>query len=364
MRSVFPLLLSLFLFAKSYGQHLKPGFDKAEYLDLLKLCARHGDSNYVKKIPKPEHASFVYRSPVMGLENRWDLWMRDDHVVILSIRGTTSSMVSWLANLYAAMVPANGELQLTSTEKFRYNLADNPRAAVHIGWLVATAYLSKDILPKLDSLYKAGVREVIVMGHSQGGAIAYLLTAYLYQLQKHHQLPADIRFKTYCSAAPKPGNLFFAYDYEAMTQGGWACNVVNSADWVPETPLSVQTLKDFNKTNLFAITPGLIKKQKWPMRWGIRYAYNRLNNPSKRLQRRYEKYLGGMVSKQVVKHLKDFQPPAYYASSDYVRTGNTIVLYADADYYQHYKDSDQDIFVHHMFEPYLFLTRKLPDDLR
>jgi hypothetical protein len=51
-------------------------------------------------------------------------------------------------------------------------------------------------------------------------AISYLLTAYLYHLQKSGRLQADIRFKTYASAGPKPGNLYFAYQYEAMTKGG------------------------------------------------------------------------------------------------------------------------------------------------
>jgi hypothetical protein len=363
MRSILSLFLCLLLSAAAYTQALKPGFDKAEYMELMKVCARHGDSNYVKTIPEPQHCVPIYRSEVTGLENRWDLWMRDDHVAVISIRGTTASMVSWLANFYAAMVPATGELQLSPTEKFTYRLADNPRAAVHVGWLIATAYLSKDMMPRLDSLYRNGIREMIVMGHSQGGSIAYLLTAYLYQLQQQGMLPKDIHFKTYCSASPKPGNLYFAYDYEVMTRGGWAYNVVNSADWVPETPLSVQTLEDFNKTNLFAIAPDLIKKQKWPMRWVARYAYNRLNKPSRKLQRRYEKYLGGMVSKQVRKHIPGYQPPAYYTSSDYVRTGNTIVLYADADYYKRYPDSKENVFIHHFFGPYLYLAEKLPDDL-
>ncbi len=363
MRSIFSVFLCLIISTAGYTQALKPGFDKAEYLELMKVCARHGDSNYVKTIAEPQHSVRLYRSEVMGLENRWDLWMRDDRVAVISIRGTTASMVSWLANFYAAMVPATGELQLSPTEKFSYHLADNPRAAVHVGWLIATAYLSKDMLPRLDSLYRKGIREVVIMGHSQGGSIAYLLTAYLYHLQKQGKFPTDIRIKTYCSASPKPGNLYFAYDYEVMTRGGWAYNVVNSADWVPETPLSVQTLEDFNKTNLFAVAPDLIKKQKWPVRWVARYAFNRLDKPSKKLQHRYEKYLGRMVGKRVLQQIKEFQPPAYYASSDYVRAGNTIVLYADADYYNHYPDNKENVFIHHFFGPYIYLTQQLPDDL-
>lgn len=357
-------MLSLFLCNTVKAAVLRPGFDKAEYLELLRVCARHGDSAYIKTIAAPEHSSFLYRSPVMGLENRWDLWMRDDRVAILSIRGTTASMVSWLANFYAATVPATGSLCLSKTDVFSYRLADNPRAAVHVGWLLATAYLSRDIMPRLDSLYREGIRDVIVMGHSQGGAIAYLLTAYLYQLQKQGQLPGDVRLKTYCSASPKPGNLYFAYDYEAMTQGGWAYNVVNTADWVPETPLSVQTLDDFNKTNLFAVAPDLIRKQKWPMNWIAKYAFNRLDKPSRKLQRRYERYLGNMVSKQVVKQLSNFRTPCYYPSSDYTRAGNTIVLYADAAYYQLYPDSRENVFIHHFFAPYIYLAEKLPDTLQ
>jgi hypothetical protein len=63
---------------------------------------------------------------------------------------------------------------------------------------------------------------------------------------KHYQttgkIPKDIRFKTYCSAAPKPGNLYFSYDYEADNQIGWSFTVVNGADWVPELPVSIHPL--------------------------------------------------------------------------------------------------------------------------
>jgi hypothetical protein len=151
-----------------------------------------------------------------------------------------------LENLYAAMVPANGKLILDNADTFNYCLAPGNKAAVHVGWLIGTAFLSKDIVPKIDSLYKSGIKDLLLMGHSQGGAINYLLTAYLYSLQKQNILPGDIRFKTYCSAAPKPGNLFFAYYFESITENGWAFNVVNSADWVPETP-NLAVLRTFSK---------------------------------------------------------------------------------------------------------------------
>ncbi|XWW45585.1 META domain-containing protein [Fibrella sp. USSR17] len=338
------------------AQSLQPGFDKAEYIDLMKVSARFGDSSYVASFPKPQRYKSVYRSPIVGLDNMWDLWADDKGTAVISLRGTTANSVSWLSNFYAAMVPAKGELQLSDKERFTYHLADNPRAAVHVGWLVSTAFLAKDILPKLDSCYRKGIRNMLIMGHSQGGAIAFLLTAHLYNLQKEGKLPADIRFKTYCSAGPKPGNLYFAYEYEAMTQDGWAYNVVNSADWVPEVPFSIQTVNDMNVTNPFAGANLVIKKQPFLKRLVLRRVYSDLSKPALKAQKNYEKYLGRITSNTVKKNLTGYMPPDYYKSNHYVRTGTTVVLLADSAYYRRYPDSKEKIFAHHFHPPYLYLA--------
>ncbi len=356
--------LCSFLVASSLlsAQSLRPGFDKNEYMEMLKISANFGDSSYVAAFPKPERFDFVYRSPVVGLDNRWDLWVSTNKAqpqAVLSLRGTTANSVSWLGNFYAAMVPAKGELTLSKTDTFAYVLAEHPAAAVHVGWLVSTAFLVKDIRPKIDSCYMTGTKDFLIMGHSQGGAIAYLLTAYLHHLQKKGLLPSDIQFKTYCSAGPKPGNLYFAYDYEAATQGGWAFNVVNSADWVPEVPMSIQTLEDFNVTNPFVNAKGIIKKQKLPRRVAMNYVYNRLSKPSRRAQKNYQKYLGTMTADLVSKNLSGYAPSLYYNSNNYVRTGTTVVLLADEEYMKEYPDNPGKIFVHHFHPPYLALTKKL-----
>ena len=340
-------------------QQLKPGFSRDEYIDLMKLSAQFGDSAYAASIPVPAGYRLLYRSPEVGLLNCWELWMREDGVAIISIRGTIADKISWLANFYAAMVPAKGRLQISKSDSFSYELADNPRATVHIGWLVSTAFLSKTILQKIDSLYKTGTKEMIIMGHSQGGAIAYLLTAWLLHLQKQHLLPEDIRFKTYCSAGPKPGNLYFAYDYEAATQGGWAFNVVNSADWVPETPVSIQTLDDYNPINPFIHIKSFIKKQKWPGRWALSYAYGRMNKPNRKAARNYRKYLGGFVAKLIKKQLPEYIPPGYSGNMDYVRAGSFIVLQPDEDYYKLFPQDGKNIFINHLHKPYIYLAKKL-----
>ena len=364
MKTFYSILLVGCLFLLGNGlqaQRLLAGFDKAEYIEMLKISARFGAPNYVAAFPAPTNYQSVYRSPIVGLDNMWDLWTHNDNTIaVISIRGTTEKEVSWLANFYAAMVPAKGELQLNQSETFTYELSVDPKAAVHVGWLLGTATMSKDILSTRDSCSKKGIKDVIIMGHSQGGAIAYLLTAYVYSLQKQKVIPADIRFKTYCSAAPKPGNLYFAYEYESLTQNGWAYNVVNSADWVPEVPISIQTIDDFNVTNPFVGAKDMIKKQKFPKNVALKYAYNQLSKPTYKANKNYQKYLGKMASTIVSKNMTGFTPPpAYYNSNHYVRTGNTIVLKADEDYYQRFPESKEKIFAHHFHPPYLYLTEKL-----
>lgn len=359
IRRVTYLLCFLFVVGVCYAQRLMPGFDKEEYIALMKVSAQFGDSTYAAKTPPASGYRLLYQSPVMGLDNRWELWQTNTGIPIISIRGTTKSQVSWAANFYAAMVPAKGTMQLSKIENFEYQLAEGANAAVHTGWLIATGFLSIDILKKLDSCYRNGSRNAYIIGHSQGGAVAFLLTAYLRQLQQQGKLPADLQLKTYCSAAPKPGNLYFAYEYEAMTQGGWAYNVVNTEDWVPQTPFSVQTVDDLAKVNPFVNAKAFIRKSKWPERWALSYAYGQLINPGKKARKNYQKYLGRFVSKSIKKALPGFQAPVYFKSSNYVRTGTTIILRPGADYFEKFPGDKKDVFRHHLHEEYIYLADQL-----
>ncbi|MBL0742820.1 lipase family protein [Chryseolinea lacunae] len=362
-RKFLPAIVALVVLTISYAQaqKLKPGFQKAEYIEVLRATARHYDTaEAILKLPLPAKFKKTYRSPVVGLDNRWDLWTDGEGIGVISIRGTTVKPAGWLENFYAAMVPAKGKIRLASDFEFTYALSQQPQAAVHVGWLIATGFLSRDIVPKIDSCYKTGMKDFIIVGHSQGGAISYLLTSHLRSLQQQKLLPADIQFKTYCSAGPKPGNLYYAYEYEATTSG-WAFNVVNSADWVPETPITIQTVNDFNKTNAFANARPAIKKLKFPKDVVLRHVYNQLEKPPRKAQRKYEKYLGRFLSKLVKKQLPGFVVPEFYHSTHYVRTGAFVVLLADEEYYKKFPDSKEKIFNHHLFDPYFYLAEKLPD---
>lgn len=362
-----PLILFIFAFLVAVGdavcQNLNPGFDKYEYMEALKISARStGDSSYYNTIEKPENFEMVYQSGVLGLDNQWDLWKHSEKAVAaISIRGTTPNAVSWLENFYAAMVPAKGSLTLADDFEFRYALSENPQAAVHIGWLIGTGFIVRDLLPKIDSAFQQGTKDFFIIGHSQGGGIAYLLTAHLRALQKSGDLPADLKIKTYCSAAPKPGNLYFAYTYEDMAYDGWAYNVVNTKDWVPEVPMSIQTTGDFNTINPFLNAEAIIRKEKFPKRLVMKSVYNRLDKPTKKARRNYQKYLGKMTSKSVVKNIPGYVAPAFYDSNNYVRTGNIIVLTPDDAYMEEFPDDPDKLFTHHIHTPYLRLASQLPE---
>lgn len=365
MKQLVSVICALFSTAV-FGQELKPGFDKAEYIETLKInhkvhipVDKWKDN---KTVPDPQDFTFAYRSPVVAFDNIWDLWIhKQKPIALISVQGSIPTDASFLANLYAAMIPAKGELQLDKDFLFNYKLADHPNAALHVGWLVAMAYLSETVESKIDSLYQTGITDFILTGHSQGGGITYMLTAYLQQLKSDGKLPQDIQFKTYCSAGPKPGNLFFAYDYEKMTEGGWAYNIVNTVDWVPDVPFSIQTVNDFTAVNPFRNAKALIKKQKFPKNIALNHAYNQLSKPGLKAQKQYEKYLGKMISKGVTKQLPDFTPPEYVKSNYYVRTGNTIVLSPDEAYFNLFSNEtdNKNIWQHHLPVQYLFLAEKL-----
>jgi len=358
--SILTITFTLCVYAQP---QLKPGFDAEEYLALLSLNFYGNsiaDSN-VRKTQKDVYTK-LYTSPEVGLKNQWSLYLREDNVAAITVRGTVASPVSWSANFYAAMIAAQGTLQLNDTTRFSYKLAADKQAYVHVGWTVALASMAPDIVAKIKDLYGKGVRHFYLSGHSQGGAITYLLRSYLYYLQQDGTLPNDIVFKTYCSAAPKPGNMFYAYDYEFINRGGWAFTVVNRSDWVPESPYTIQRLQDMNDLNPLIHTKSLLKKQSLLVRIVGGALYNKLYRKPRKAQEVYTHYLGKVLYKKSInKELKDFKEPEYVASVNYMRAGTPIVLMPDEEYHQIFKEKGsefKDYFVHHQFDAYYLLIKK------
>jgi hypothetical protein len=364
LRSLALLPAILFLYGSLLAQPagLKTGFHSGEYEDLLFLNSMfYKDSlENGKTVGKEQVYRFVYRSPEMGLKNKWDLWLREDRTAVISIRGTVQHASSWMENFYAAMVPAQGDIKINATETFRYKLAADPKATVHAGWTVGLAHLAPDMTEKIRGLMEENkISALIITGHSQGGALAFLATSYFYYLSESGGLPGKIPIKAYCSAAPKPGNLYYAYDFDYITRNGMAFNVINGADWVPETPPSVQTFSDINPTNPFNNATTLLGKQKWPANWYLNSVYKKLKRTPDKTLHRYEKYFGHKIYGQVRKTLPGLQEPSYAGSSNYMRAGSPVVLMPDKEYFQKFQDTTSNIFIHHMYEPYLFLLHRI-----
>ena len=360
MRQTISAITLIFFYSISSAQSLQPGFNGNEYTDMLAINFQRYDAATLNpKIPVSSNYTVAYRSPELGLENRWNMWYRNDNKVgVISLRGTVADLPSWLENYYAAMIPATGSLQVNDSTVFNYQLAADAKAHVHVGWVTGLAHLAPTIIEQIKLAYQKGIHEFIIIGHSQGGALATLTRSYLFYLTEKGGLPKDIVFKTYCSAAPKTGNLFYAYDFDFITRNGWAFTVVNAADWVPETLFSVQTLTDFNPLNPFTDVDGFLNKQHFIARWYIKHKYNRLKNGVRTAQGRFERNLGGMVYKYVKKVLPQLKEPEYVHDNNYQRAGVPIVLQPDADYFKAFPNETTNIFQHHLFAAYYVLAKK------
>lgn len=346
---------------KIFAQQLKPGFDKNEFEEILKINTTYLEAKNTKEImAPPAYSKLVYSSPVMGLENKWELWMMHDNVAVICIRATIGTIDSWTANFFAAQIPAIGEMTIAKDYTFRYKVAQNPKAAVHAGYIFCSAFLMKDIQPKIDSLYKNGIRDIIIAGHSQGGGLSYLIGANLLWQQKDGIIPADLRFKIYTSAGPKPGNLYFAYDYEYITGDGWAFQVVSTVDWVPQSPFSVQTIDDLPPVNPVPYVLERMNKESLFKKIIEKSVFNKMTKPPFKSVKEYQNYLGDYVGKRIQKLYPEFIIPKFANTNDYVRTGRQIVLQPDSAYFKKYDSAKNpsNFMLHHATSAYMFMLMR------
>lgn len=337
---------------------LQPGFDAQECDDLLQLNMAFLDTTtgnaFVDFHPR---YTFAYRSPSMGLDNVWDLWIRDDSTVTLLLRGTTADPKSILADFYCAMVPAAGDVTISADETLHYQLATDSRAAVHAGFLIGFAYLANDIAPKLDSLYQKGYHQYLIAGHSQGGALCYFVSAWLLHLKKSGQYP-QLHVKTYASAAPKVGNMYFAYDYDNTTHAEWAFSIVNAADAVPEMPFTTQQVDvDMNEPNPIL---NLMKRfDDLPLlkRMVLKRAFKRMIKHSSQSAKAYQRYLGKYPGDMIQSMLPELELPQTVNTTYFTRPGVPISLLTNEAYLDYFKINDGPYY-HHGIMPYRFLLRQ------
>lgn len=349
MKSLLPLLCMIL--SGAVQAQLKAGLDTAECISALRLGAEQLKKVDSLSISGPDW-TLVLRSPEVGLYNRLDVWKQGDGTIWVNLRGTTAQSLSWIENFYSVMVPARGSMVLTDGSAVAYDFSDHPRASVHAGWTLGTLELAQMLLPVLDSLYAAGHRDWVISGHSQGGALTYLTTALLKRKQTHGAW-AGTRIKSYATAAPKPGNLYFAYSYEHLCGFGWHHTLVNAADWVPETPFSIQTLKDFNPTNPFRGAREQLKAQPWPKNWVLLGMYGKMEDRLEDAEETFEEYLGEKLFKLALEPAyPQLQYPETADNLNYARCGTAVMLYPTEAYYSRFPLEQSNVFGHHMFDAY------------
>ena len=359
MKILFTLFLSFLSLNNSYSQKLSPGFDPVEYKNLLLITAAQGMPGSSSNLPKPDGYELVYTSPTVGLDNLWTMWLREDSVCVISIRGTTLQMDSWSEDFYAAMVPAQGTIIISPENIFSYKLAEHPDAHVHSGWLIGLGTLVPTIIEQINVWHEKGMKEFIILGHSQGGAITYLLTSYLHYYGTG-QIPDDVKFKTYSSAPPKPGNVYYSYDYDNITRGGWALRVYNSEDWVPQMPITIQTMSDFAPINPFSLEDSLTAKMGFLDKIFFDLLLDFISGKLDDSRDILREILGNVIyDKSISKYLPQIGQPVYSETMNYYPCGVPVVLMVTPGYYDYVKTLGlPTLFENHLMSAYLYLLEK------
>jgi hypothetical protein len=233
-----------------------PGFQPDEAAALIAMIAEleGPPAPPLVQPPFPPGWALVYRSPQLGVfDNMWELLHEappgSGRFAVL-IRGTVDQTGSIVDDLLSVMIPASGTVLGRD-----YCFATDPMAGVHLGFALAALVVLWDpddgILAKLPGHCPAG-SEVYIAGHSQGAAIATLIRSHLAHLHPTRDL--GYVYKTYTFALPKPGNGHFASEYNAaFANGGMAYCLNNSQDWVPQVPLTLESLSDVNTPNPLSV---------------------------------------------------------------------------------------------------------------
>lgn len=325
-------------YEKGESGALVPGYDKAELTALVPVMERAYDSADIGgfKTPEPEGFDRVFRSAVSPLMNRFDVWTAPGHKAVIAIRGSIVDPggLSFAAAFYSPMVPANGSIQLSATKSFPYHLADLPGAAVHLGMLLGLAHLSDELAGQIREQYGKGVRDFILLGHSQGSGIGFLATSYIRFLQKEGKLPSDFRLKTYLLAAPKTGNRLYAWDYQKINTGGWAMEVNSVLDWVPCIAITLQSAVDFPKISPFYDMKGFLTSINFPPGPKFDADYTRFLAAGPALTAEMLKVIHENVYPRISQAMPGFVEPALLGTFDFERSGDEVPLFPDADYYK------------------------------
>lgn len=234
------LFLGLLLIHNSLFAQLREGFDPDEVKALIALCNSYTFQDLYGSDAEilPKGYTKTFTSPTIGMDNKFQVYTHHQ-VGIINFRGSTDQISSWIENFYSAMIPAQGTIQLNK-QAHPYCFAQDSAAAVHSGYALAVVLLSPSLINQIQQLNDKGIYDILITGHSQGGALANMTRAYLENLPSS-TLSKQNTFKTYAFANPMCGNKAFADEYHTRyCENNMSYSIINPADLVPSMPMHYQ----------------------------------------------------------------------------------------------------------------------------
>ncbi len=317
------LLLLVFLLSISINTFAQfaNGFDKQEVKSLIALCNSYTFEDLYQSDSRilPKDYSKVFTSEVIGMDNRFQVYEKNK-VGVINFRGSTDKMSSWVENIYSAMIPAIGTIQLNELD-IPYRFATDSSANVHSGYALAVLTMSPTILEQIKLLNNKGIYHILITGHSQGGALANLTRAYLEHLPAG-LLSSQNSYKTYAFANPMVGNKEFATEYNQLfSENQTSFSIINTEDVVPYMPMHYQ-----EEGKVFTIK----RFQNW-FSGEEEFSFASLGKDLflRKFERGVTSYINGsnkLIEKGVSTAYGSIDMPEYSRDINYYQVGNVIEL--------------------------------------
>jgi len=347
--------LFLYLLGNSYWNYAhKPGFDWLEYEKMLQISIQAFQPQENEEVLNALEYDWIFSSNEGPMANLFKVYRaKNQKNAVFSFRGTTDGAGSWMQNMYAAMIPATGSIELEKGKQMYYQFAENEDAALHAGWTMGFISLLPEIREQLDILIQDNIKDIYITGHSQGGALAHIMTAWLHYQEEY----SNFSVKTYASASPKPGNYYFSTDYYDKTQNGYSFNVSNVMDWVPQSFLTTQNIEDIVKPNFFTYFKEQAEKEKFIKRIVNKFLYAKMNKVGAKAVKKYKKYSGEYMYKRMKEFFPHFVAPDFVFSFDYHDCGPQIKMTPPEEYFIEFKNaSNEEFMYHHHADKYFWLV--------
>ncbi|MDX2359978.1 MAG: lipase family protein [Crocinitomicaceae bacterium] len=248
---LFLILSTILLVAHTSQAQLSSGMKAEEARDMIQLCNSYtylelyGDDSDII----PNGYKRIYTSPTLGMDNKFQVYVKGGNIGVINFRGSTAKKISWMENMYSALIPIQGEISIQE-RTYQYKYGTDPTASVHSGFALSLAYMHDEIIDQIVQLNSQGVYNIMITGHSQGGALAIMLAA---SLKHSDEISAKNKFKVYTFAQPMSGNYEFAREYNRdFCARGMSYSFINPADFVPTLPMSYND-STFLRDNLISM---------------------------------------------------------------------------------------------------------------